>query len=141
MGTLTRARRRSITSGKVRYDRRIRLLNAFLTVATMAMLAGVSLNSLGEVLKAALVLPVPRIDTQITPSGSGYEVTLKSPTLARSVYLSFGGQDATYSDNYFDLLRGSPLLIHLDSKTSLETLRTAMQVKSLATSFKQSQTQ
>jgi beta-mannosidase len=107
----------------------------------MAMLAGVSLNSLGEVLKAALVLPVPRIDTQITPSGSGYEVTLKSPTLARSVYLSFGGQDATYSDNYFDLLRGSPLLIHLDSKTSLETLRTAMQVKSLATSFKQSQTQ
>jgi beta-mannosidase len=80
-------------------------------------------------------LSAASISAKITAAKTGYDVTLYSPVLARSVYLSFGEQNATYSDNYVDLLPGGPITIHVTSEASLSALRAEMQVRSLADAF------
>ena len=53
------------------------------------------------------------IDTSLDNSNGGYAVTLRSPVLARSVYISFGDLDVETSDNYFDLLPGEAVTVRL----------------------------
>lgn len=60
-----------------------------------------------------LRLPPARIERTVKAENGRTAVTLVSPTLARSVCLSFGDADATPSDNYFDLLPGQPLTIEV----------------------------
>jgi beta-mannosidase len=77
------------------------------------------------------------IDASLVSSNGGYAVTLRSPALARSVYLSFGDLDVQPSDNYFDLLPGEPRTITLKAPAaaSSDQLRSAMQVVSLTDAF------
>jgi beta-mannosidase len=83
-----------------------------------------------------LELPVaPKIETTLTKTGDDYAVTLQSPKLARSVYLSFGDLDVQSSDNYFDLLPGEQVTIHLKSAAAQEQIRTALKVTSLTEAF------
>jgi beta-mannosidase len=82
-----------------------------------------------------IVLPDLPVDATLVKAKEGFDVTLKSTVLARSVYLSFGEQDATYSDNYVDLLPGEPVTIHVTSEASLAELQAGMQVRSLADAF------
>jgi beta-mannosidase len=82
-----------------------------------------------------IVLPKVPIDATLAKVATGLDVTLKSAALARSVYLSFGEQDATYSDNYVDLLPGEPVTIHVTSEASLAALQAGMQVRSLSDAF------
>ncbi len=78
-----------------------------------------------------------QIDTSLANSNGTYAVTLRSPALARSVYLSFGDLDVQTSDNYFDLLPGEPVTVKLKtpSSVSLDQLKTSMQVISLTDAF------
>ncbi len=46
----------------------------------------------------------PAIKSEVGGSGPEHTITLRSPVLARDVYLSFGDLNVTLSDNYFDLL-------------------------------------
>jgi beta-mannosidase len=80
-------------------------------------------------------LPHTEIGAEIKTAGSGFDVTLRSPVLARSAYLSFGEADADFSDNYIDLLPNEPVTIHVTSKSSLEELRSQMKVTSLVDAF------
>src|SRR5262249_18437695 len=80
-------------------------------------------------------LPTPEIKADIATSGSGYRVTLQSAQIARDVYLSFTDQDATFSDNYIDLLPGESVQIDVKSKASLDQLRQVMKVVSLSDAF------
>jgi beta-mannosidase len=83
-----------------------------------------------------LELPVaPKIETTLNKTGEDYTVTLQSPKLARSVYLSFGDLDVQSSDNYFDLLPGEQFTIHLKSAAAQEQIRTALKVTSLTEAF------
>ena len=66
---------------------------------------------------------------------SDYVITLRSPVLARAVYLSFGDLDVQLSDNYFDLLPGEESRIHLASSATLEQLRGALKIVSLTDAF------
>ncbi|MFZ0521853.1 MAG: glycoside hydrolase family 2 protein [Candidatus Acidiferrales bacterium] len=77
------------------------------------------------------------IDTSLDNSNGGYAVTLHSPVLARSVYISFGDLDVQTSDNYFDLLPGETVTVKLKapSTVSLDQLKSAMQVISLTDAF------
>jgi beta-mannosidase len=43
-------------------------------------------------------------------------ITLQSPKLARSVYISFGDPDVESSDNYFDLFPGEPATVTLNRR-------------------------
>jgi beta-mannosidase len=80
-------------------------------------------------------LPPASVTTEITAVGDGYDVTLRSPVLARSVYLSFGELDAQFSDNYVDLLPGEAKTIHVNSKATMESLRLQMKTTSLVDAF------
>jgi beta-mannosidase len=83
-----------------------------------------------------LDLPVaPKIETTLSKIGEDYTVTLQSPKLARSVYLSFGDLDVQSSDNYFDLLPGEQVTLHLKSAAAQEQIRAALKVTSLTEAF------
>jgi beta-mannosidase len=77
------------------------------------------------------------IDTSLEDLNGVYTVTLRSPVLARSVYLSFGDLDVQTLDNYFDLLPGEPVTVKLktSSSVSLDQLKSSMQVISLTDAF------
>jgi len=64
-----------------------------------------------------------------------YSVRISSPVLARSVYLSFGNLDVQLSDNYFDILPGETAEVSVNSKASLEELKSQMKVVSLTDAF------
>lgn len=80
-------------------------------------------------------LPPAKIEATLSGDANDYQLRLSSPVLARSVYVSFGDVDADLSDNYFDLLPGSPTSLHIKSKASLEQLRQNMKIISLADAF------
>jgi beta-mannosidase len=83
-----------------------------------------------------LALPVkPAVQTNISGSGGDFVLTLRSPVLARDVYLSFDDLEVTLSDNYFDLLPGEEVSIHLKTSASLEQLQRALKTTSLADAF------
>jgi beta-mannosidase len=77
----------------------------------------------------------PRIETTLGKTGEDYTVTLQSPQLARSVYLSFGDLNVQVSDNYFDLLPGEPATIRLRSSATLDQVKAALTVTSLMDAF------
>jgi beta-mannosidase len=80
-------------------------------------------------------LPRQQIDATLTKAGDGYEVTLSSPVLARSVYISFGENDVDFSDNYLDLLPNVPATIHVTSSDELDALKSSLRIQSLADAF------
>jgi beta-mannosidase len=77
----------------------------------------------------------PKIESTIIKSQDGYTITLKSPTLARAVYASFGDVDVQLSDNYFDLLPGEPAMIQVKSTATQDQLQSAMKVISLTDAY------
>ena len=77
-------------------------------------------------------LPAAQLTTEIVAYQKGYVVRVSSNTLARVVAISFGDIDAELSDNYFDLLPGESVSVHIDSKSNLATLKAAMRVISLS---------
>jgi beta-mannosidase len=54
--------------------------------------------------------------------------------------LSFGDLDVQASDNYFDLLPGEAVSVTLKTPSSIEQLKSAMQVQSLTDAFPASET-
>jgi beta-mannosidase len=82
------------------------------------------------------------IEKSLENSNGTYALTLRSPVLARSVYISFGDLDVQTADNYFDLLPGEPVTVKLKmpSSVSLDQLTSAMQVTSLTDAFPASST-
>ncbi|HEY0564596.1 MAG TPA: glycoside hydrolase family 2 protein, partial [Terriglobales bacterium] len=84
-----------------------------------------------------LALPAsPAIDSTLVPAGNGaYALTLRSPQLARHVFVDFGDYDAKFSQNYVDLLPGESLIIQVHSASSLDQLRSAMHLTHLMQAF------
>src|SRR5271156_4067626 len=76
-----------------------------------------------------------KIETTLNQSGGDYTVTLQSPALARSVYVSFGDLDVRSSDNYFDLLPAEPVTLHLKSSATLEQIKSALKTMSLTEAY------
>jgi beta-mannosidase len=83
-----------------------------------------------------LELPVaPKIESSLDKGKGGYSVTLRTPVLARNVYVSFGDLDVQTSDNYFDLLPGEPVTITLKTSSPLDQVKSAMKIMSLTEAF------
>jgi beta-mannosidase len=95
----------------------------------------VSTNLVYFVPSKQIKLPPAPVAAEISRTGDGYDVTLSSAMLARSVYVSFGEYDAQFSDNYLDLLPGAKQTIHVTSKASLADLKSQMKVMSLVDAF------
>ncbi len=86
-------------------------------------------------------LPATRIESQFTGANGSYNLHLSSGVLARSVYISFGNTDAKLSDNYFDLLPGQSMDVHVNSNEGMDSLKKSMKVVSLADAFVTDSTQ
>ena len=90
-----------------------------------------------------LDLPKPvKIETSLDKSNGSYAVTLRSPALARSVFVSFGDLDVKTEDNYFDLLPGEAVTVKLETPAAvtLDQLKSGIQVISLTDAFPASET-
>jgi beta-mannosidase len=70
-----------------------------------------------------------------TGANGRFTIRVTSPVLARSVYLSFGDLDVNPSDNYFDLLPGEAVEIHVTTIASLAELKSKLKVISLSDAF------
>jgi beta-mannosidase len=78
-----------------------------------------------------LALPNPELDAQLTDSGHGIVLTVQAKHLARAVWIDFGALDVRLSDNAFDLLPGERVEIRIDGAADIESLRRALQLRSL----------
>jgi beta-mannosidase len=95
----------------------------------------VSSNLLFLVAPKELQLLSAKITSELSQSGNSYRLRLTSDVLARSVYVSLSNLDATYSDNYFNILPGQTVEIEVKSPGSLEQLRSALKIVSLMDAF------
>lgn len=83
-----------------------------------------------------LELPLaPKIAITLTKGAEDYAVTLQASGLARDVFLSFGDLEAQTSDNYFDLIPGEAVTVHVKSQATAEQLQAAMKTMSLTDAF------
>jgi beta-mannosidase len=83
-----------------------------------------------------LALPVaPAVENTITGSAGDYTLALRSPVLARNLYLSFGDADVQTSDNYFDLIPGEQTTVHLITRAPLEQVKSSLKITSLTDAF------
>jgi len=83
-----------------------------------------------------LDLPVsPKIESSLSRVDGGYNLTLRSPALARNVHVSLGDLEVETSDNYFDLLPGEPVTILLKTSHRLNQLQSALHITSLTDAF------
>jgi beta-mannosidase len=89
-----------------------------------------------------LDLPLkPAIESQIGASQQGYTITLRSPVLARNVFVSFdlpAGGNVQLSDNYFDLLPGESATLVAKTSATLDQLKRGMRLTSLTDAFSSS---
>ncbi len=76
-------------------------------------------------------LPPAAIQTDVQPASGGYRVRLSSPVLARSVYLNFGALDAEPSDNFMDLLPGTPVEVMVKTAAPIDQVKGQLKVISL----------
>jgi beta-mannosidase len=83
-----------------------------------------------------LELPVsPKIESRLAKTADGYTLTLQSPTLARSIQISFGDLDVQVSDNYFDLLPKEPVTVPVKTSIPLDEIQAALTLVSLTDAF------
>lgn len=83
----------------------------------------------------ALNLPDPTVDYTLEKVSDGYNLTLLTDKLARSVYLQTGDEPGFFSDNYFDLLPENPVKIHLATKITAEKLKEVLTIRTLTDAF------
>ena len=83
-----------------------------------------------------LALPSPELAVSVQAYGSGYLVKMTSPVFARAVQVDFGEVDAKPDDSFFDLLPNETRSVHVTSVASLQQLRAALTLRSLADATK-----
>jgi beta-mannosidase len=82
-----------------------------------------------------LRLPIVNIQHMWSTAGGKTLLTLRSTTLARNVWISFGDRDAWLSDNSFDLLPNVPVTLEVDSNFSQAILERSLEFMSLRDAF------
>jgi beta-mannosidase len=84
-----------------------------------------------------LHLPQPQITYEAAPVRGGFELTVKSDKFAKAVYLSVADHDGSWSDNYFDLVPGKPVVIQYRARASLtlNDLRRRLTIRSMVDAF------
>jgi len=84
-----------------------------------------------------LRLPKAQIAYDLAPASNGLRLTVKSDKFAKAVYLSAGDLDGSFSDNYFDLVPGKPVVVeyHTGSSLSPNDFRQRVSIRSMVDAF------
>jgi beta-mannosidase len=80
-------------------------------------------------------LPTPKLTADLTGANGEYSLKLTTDRFARGVYANFTNSNATFSDNYFDLLPGESRGITVKSKASLEELKSQLKLMTLVDTY------
>jgi beta-mannosidase len=80
-------------------------------------------------------LPTPKLATELRGENGEYTLRITTDRFARGVYVNFTNSNATFSDNYFDLLPGEMRQINIRSKASLEELKTQLKLMTLVDTY------
>ncbi|PTN55919.1 beta-mannosidase [Stenotrophomonas panacihumi] len=76
--------------------------------------------------------PDPGLRGTLRRDGDGYALDVSTRSLARATWIDFGELDAELSDNALTLLPGETVTVRVRSTASLEALRDALHLRSLA---------
>ena len=79
-----------------------------------------------------LAWPAPGLQATLRKDGDGYALDLQSAALARATWIDFGELNAELSDNALTLLPGEHATVRVSSPASLEALRAALELRTLA---------
>ena len=79
--------------------------------------------------------PKAVIQTESVATGDGFDVTLRCDVFARAVFLSLEGIDNFFSDNYFDLIPGEAVTIHVTTSLDKATFDRQLQCISICDAF------
>ncbi|HYW69916.1 MAG TPA: glycoside hydrolase family 2 protein [Pyrinomonadaceae bacterium] len=84
-----------------------------------------------------LRLPHPGVTYDVATAPGGFRLTVKSDKFAKAVYFTDGDSDGAFSDNYFDVIPGKPVVIdfHADAPLSLKDFRDRLSVRSMVDAF------
>lgn len=79
----------------------------------------------------------PQANIQFTsvPAAGGFDVTVTSDVIARGVFLSIDGIDNFFSDNYFDLLPGDPVTVHVTTTLDKASFDKQLKIESIADAY------
>ncbi|PIF04997.1 MAG: beta-mannosidase, partial [Draconibacterium sp.] len=83
----------------------------------------------------ALKIEKPTVEYTITKADGGFDINLSTDKLAKNVYLQIGDEDGFFSDNYFDMLPGEKITIHLKTDISEEKLNDVLTLRTLDDAF------
>jgi beta-mannosidase len=79
--------------------------------------------------------PKASIHASSVAAHDGYDVTVKSDAFARGVFLSIEGIDRFFSDNYFDLLPGEAITIHVTTSLNKADFDKQLKIEHLANAY------
>lgn len=82
-----------------------------------------------------LNLPKPTVEHEVKAADGGFDIYLKSDKLAKNLFLTIGDEDGFFSDNYFDLLPGETVTVHLKTAIDAETLANVLKIETLDEAF------
>ena len=77
------------------------------------------------------------IKKEIERTDNGYVITLRSKNLAKNVRIDIDGENAAFSDNYFDLLPGRSKKVTINTGNDIENIDTRIKTFSLIDSYMQ----
>lgn len=76
-------------------------------------------------------LAANRVQAELRAEGDHYRLRLRSPVLARALWIDFADTGSRVEDNAFDLLPGQPHDVVVRSRADLSTLRAALRLRTL----------
>lgn len=84
-----------------------------------------------------LLVTQPDITSEIVQGREGFKIMLNSDRYAKAVYLAVTDHDGFFSDNYFDLIPGKPIVVTYRSSVplSLKVLRERLKIRSMVNAF------
>ncbi len=79
--------------------------------------------------------PKATVNTHTVATNNGIDVTVQSDVFARGVFLSIDGIDNFFSDNYFDLIPGEPVTIHVTTPLSKTAFDKQLKIETLSDAY------
>jgi len=82
-----------------------------------------------------MIFPKTHIVCTAVPTQGGYQLTLKSDKFARAAYISTGDAEATFSDNFMDIIPGQNIIVDVKTKLSADKFNENLKVISLSDAY------
>ena len=84
-----------------------------------------------------LRLPKPAIIYDLIPVRNGFRLTVKSDKFAKALYMSLGDAGGSFTDNYFDVVPGNPVVVEYQggAPLSAKDFRERLSIRSMVDAF------